>query len=408
MHVLIAGGGVGGLTFGLMLHQRGIPCTILESAPEVHELGVGINLLPTAVHELAALDLLPALDKVGIRTRELRYASRFGQIIWAEPRGTYAGYDMPQFSIHRGRLHGLLWRAAAERLGPALRTACRVTGFTQDANGVSAQLENGTTVQGDALVGADGIHSALRAIMHPEDGGVCWQGIEMWRGAVDWPVLWDGETMCIAGDTRSKIVLYPIGPGATPGTRLLNWVVYARLADAGPSPPGRQDWHHQTNVDRILPHVAQFRLPFLDPAALLGASPEAGEYPMCDRDPLPWWTRGRVTLLGDAAHPMYPVGSNGASQAMLDARCLADLLAREAPAAALAAYEADRLPKTATIVALNRKGGPERVIDFAAERAPNGFSDINTVATHEELANIVSGYAHVAGFDLHEPIKKTP
>ena len=154
-----------------------------------------------------------------------------------------------------------------------------------------------------------------------------------------------------------------------------------------------------------MPHVAHFRLPFLDPAALIHASPEASEYPMCDRDPLPWWTEGRVTLLGDAAHPMYPVGSNGASQAMLDARCLADLLAREAPEAALAAYEADRLPKTATIIELNRKGGPERVIDFAAERAPNGFSDINAVATHEELANIVSGYARVAGFTVQGETK---
>lgn len=408
MNVLIAGGGIGGLTLGLMLHQRGIGCTILEASPEARELGVGINLLPTAVRELAALDLLPVLDKVGIRTRELRYANSLGQIIWAEPRGTYAGHDVPQISIHRGRLHGLLWRAAAERLGPALRTGCRVTGFTQDASGVTAELENGTTVRGDVLVGVDGIHSALRAIMHPNDGGVRWQGIEMWRGAVDWPVLWDGATMCIAGDTRSKMVLYPIGPGATPDTRLLNWAVYTTLADAGPSPPGRQDWHRQAGLDRIMPHVAHFRLPFLDPAALIRASPEASEYPMCDRDPLPWWTVGRVTLLGDAAHPMYPVGSNGASQAMLDARCLADLLAREAPEAALAAYEADRLPKTATIVALNRKGGPERVIDFAAGRAPNGFLDINTVATHEELANIVSGYAQVAGFTVQDAGKAKP
>ena len=408
MNVLIAGGGIGGLTLGLMLHQRGIGCTVLEAAAEVRELGVGINLLPTAVRELAALDLLQVLDKVGIRTRELRYANSLGQIIWAEPRGIHAGHDVPQISIHRGRLHGLLWRAAAERLGPALRTACRVTGFTQDAGGVTAQLENGTTVRGDVLVGVDGIHSALRAVMHPNDGGVRWQGIEMWRGAVDWPTLWDGETMCIAGDTRSKMVLYPIGPGATPDTRLLNWAVYTRLADAGPSPPGRQDWARQAGLDRILPHVAQFRLPFLDPAALIRTSPESSEYPMCDRDPLPWWTEGRVTLLGDAAHPMYPVGSNGASQAMLDARCLADLLAREAPEAALAAYEADRLPKTATIIELNRKGGPERVIDFAAERAPNGFSDINAVATHKELADIVSGYAQVAGFTVPDAAKAKP
>jgi 2-polyprenyl-6-methoxyphenol hydroxylase-like FAD-dependent oxidoreductase len=405
MNVLIAGGGIGGLTLGLMLHQRGIACTILEAASEVRELGVGINLLPNAVRELAALDLLPVLDKVGIRTRELRYANSFGQVIWSELRGVYAGHDVPQISTHRGRLHGLLWRAAAERLGPALCTASHVIDFGQDATGVTAQLENGATIRGDVLVGVDGIHSALRALMHPDDGGVRWQGIEMWRGAVDWPILWDGATMCIAGDTRSKMVLYPIGPGATPDTRLLNWAVYTRLVDAGPSPPGRQDWRRQAGLDRIMPHVEQFRLPFLDPRALISASPEASEYPMCDRDPLPWWTQGRVTLLGDAAHPMYPVGSNGASQAMLDARCLADLLAREAPEAALAAYEADRLPKTASLIALNRKGGPERVIDFVAERARHGFSDIGAVATHEELAGIVSGYAQVAGFAVPDAIK---
>jgi 2-polyprenyl-6-methoxyphenol hydroxylase-like FAD-dependent oxidoreductase len=398
MNVLIAGGGVGGLTLGLMLHQRGIVCTILEATPEMREIGVGINVLPNAVRELAALGLLPALDAAGIRTRELRYANTFGQTIWAELRGLHAGQDVPQFSIHRGQLRGLLWRAAAERLGAALRTASHVTGFTQDASGVTAQLKDGATLRGDILVGADGIHSALRAQMHPEDGGVRWQGVEMWRGCVDWPMLWDGETMCIAGDTRSKMVLYPIGPGTAEGRRLLNWAVYTRLANAGPSPMGRQDWHRQGTLAQILPHVAQFRLPFLDPASLISASPEASEYPMCDRDPLQWWTQGRVTLLGDAAHPMYPVGSNGASQAVLDSRCLADLLVRETPEAALAAYEADRLPKTAAIVALNRKGGPERVIDFAAERAPNGFSDIKAGGTHEELANIVSGYAQVAGF----------
>jgi len=398
MHILIAGGGVGGLALGLMLHQRGIGCTVLEAAAEIRELGVGINILPHAVRELAGIGLLPGLDAVGIRTRELRYANRFGQTIWAEPRGTHAGHEVPQFSIHRGRLHGVLWRAAAERLGPALRRNARVNGFSQDASGITAHLADGTTLAGDALVAADGIHSTIRATLHPDDGGVRWQGIQMWRGAVDWPRLWDGETMCIAGDEHAKLVVYPIGPGETPETRLLNWVVYTRLPDAGPAPPGRQDWSREGNRAEILPHVAAFDLPFIDPTALITASPMASEYPMCDRDPLPWWTAGRVSLLGDAAHPMYPVGSNGASQAVLDARCLADLLATHPAPAALAAYEAERLPKTAAIVASNRIGGPERVIDFAALRAPDGFARIEDVATREELAAIVGGYAQLAGF----------
>ncbi len=398
MRILISGGGIGGLALALMLRQRHIDCTVLESAEPVLPLGVGINLLPHAVRELAALDLLPGLDEVGVRTRELRYANHLGQVAWAEARGTWAGHDMPQFSIHRGHLHGLLWKAAAERLGPALKKDSRVLGFTQDEGGVTALLASGESMTGDALVGADGIHSNLRALLHPSEGGVRWQGIQMWRGAVDWPVLWDGQTMCIAGDRRAKLVLYPIGPGSAPGRCLLNWVVYALQDGAGASPPGRQDWSREADRDTVLPHVAHFRLPFIDPAALIRASERASEYPMCDRDPLPWWTQGRVTLLGDAAHPMYPVGSNGASQAVLDARCLADLLAAGDVPAALAAYEAERLPKTSAIVASNRHGGPERVIDFVAERAPDGYTDLSAVATQDELAAIVGGYARLAGF----------
>jgi 2-polyprenyl-6-methoxyphenol hydroxylase-like FAD-dependent oxidoreductase len=341
---------------------------------------------------------LPRLDQVGVRTRELRYANHLGQVAWAEARGTWAGHDVPQFSIHRGHLQGLLWTAAAERLGPTLRTGSRVLGFTQGEGGVTARLASGESIAGDALVGADGIHSNLRALLHPADGGVRWQGIQMWRGAVDWPMLWDGQTMCIAGDRRAKLVLYPIGPGSSPDRRLLNWVVYMSQDGAGASPPGRQDWSREADRATVLPHVAHFRLPFIDPAALIRASERASEYPMCDRDPLPWWTQGRVTLLGDAAHPMYPVGSNGASQAVLDARCLADLLAAGDVPAALAAYEAERLPKTSAIVASNRLGGPERVIDFVADRAPDGFADLSAVATQDELAAIVGGYARLAGF----------
>ena len=396
MHILIAGGGVGGVVLGLMLQQRGIACTVLEAVSEVRELGVGINLLPVAVRELAALDLLPELDRVGIRTRELRYANHLGQTIWAEPRGTYAGLDVPQCSIHRGHFHGLLWRAAAERLGPALCRSARVTGYSQQDTSVTAYLADGSSVTGHALIGADGIHSSLRSSMHPHDGGVRWQGTQMWRGAVDWPQLWDGATMCICGNPHAKLVLYPIGPGKAADTRLLNWVVYTRLDDAGPTPPGRQDWSREAARADILPHVANFHLPFIEPAALIMASPIASAYPMCDRDPLPAWTQGRVTLLGDAAHPMYPVGSNGASQAILDARCLADLLTCMAVPEALSAYDAERRPKTTAIVNANRLGGPERIIDFVGDRAPHGFDDIANVATQAELGAILAGHSQVA------------
>ena len=399
MNVLIAGGGVGGLALALMLHQRGIACAVLEAAPAVKPLGVGINTLPHAIRELAALDLLPALDAVAIRTRELRYLNRFGQEIWKEPRGVWAGHEVPQFSIHRGHLHQVLWQAAEARLpvGALLRNA-RMQSFAQDEAGVTAQLVDGRSLRGDVLIGADGIHSAIRAHLHPDDGGIRWNGIQMWRGAVEWPAFEGGDTMIIAGDMKEKLVLYPIAPGASAATRLTNWVVCAQIGDASKPPPRREDWSRPGQLDEVLAHVARFRIPFLDVAALVRATGEFWEYPMCDRDPLPFWTERRVTLLGDAAHPMYPVGSNGASQAVLDARCLADLLATQAPEAALAAYAAERLPKTAEIVRANRKGGPERVVDEVSARAPDGFARLEDVISREELAAIAGGYAQMAGF----------
>ena len=252
MHVLIAGGGVGGLALALMLHQRGIGCTVLEAAPEVKPLGVGINTLPHAIRELAALDLLPALDGVGIRTRELRYLNRFGQEIWKEPRGIWAGHEVPQFSIHRGHLHQVLWQAAEGRLpaGALLRNA-RLQNFTQNAHGITAHLMDGRSLSGDVLIGADGSHSIIRASLHPDDGGIRWNGIQMWRGAVEWPAFEGGDTMIVAGDMKEKLVLYPIGAGASAATRLTNWVVCAQIGDASKPPPRREDWSRAGQLDEL-------------------------------------------------------------------------------------------------------------------------------------------------------------
>ncbi len=398
-HVLIAGGGVGGLVLAMLLHQRGIPSTVFEAAAEVKALGVGINTLPHGIAELEQLGLLGEMDRIAIRTRELRYLNHLGQTIWADPRGTWAGHAMPQFSVHRGRLHEMLWQAAEARLpAGSLRAGHKLAGFRQDARGVTAEFVGGATARGDVLVGSDGIHSALRGLLHPEDGGIRWQGIQMWRGALDWPALETGDVMLIAGDEVAKLVFYPIAAGETPATRLTNWVIYARAGDPSQPPPRREDWSRVGKLAEVMKFARRLKLPQVDVAAMIRATGEFYEYPMCDRDPLPWWTQGRVTLLGDAAHPMYPVGSNGASQAFLDARCLADLLATQPVAKALKAYEAERLGKTAAVVASNRQGGPERVVDLAAQRAPKGFKDIAKVATREELAAIAGGYAQLAGF----------
>ncbi|WP_428490035.1 flavin-dependent oxidoreductase [Rhodopila sp.] len=405
MRIIIAGGGIGGLTLALMLHQRGLDCQVNEAAAELRPMGVGINALPHSIRELAALGLLPRLDRIAIRTRQLTYSNHLGQQIWSEPRGLFAGHDVPQFSVHRGRLHAMLWQAATERLGSdALCSGRRLVGYTQHGDGVVARFQqpdgSRQDVTGDALIGADGIHSALRASLHPDDPPVRWNGTQMWRGAVEWPAFDGGDSMVIAGDAVAKLVLYPIAPGNTADTRLINWVIYAKVADASQPPPRREDWSRLGDY-RSFRHLAErLHLPFIDVGRMIRQTGEIFEYPMCDRDPLPWWTQARVSLLGDAAHPMYPVGSNGASQAILDARCLADLFGRLQVPEALAAYQADRLPATASVVQSNRTGGPERVIDLIATRAPLGFARIEDVATETELVGIVKGYAQLAGFSL--------
>ncbi|MFZ0424381.1 MAG: flavin-dependent oxidoreductase [Xanthobacteraceae bacterium] len=405
MKVIIAGAGVGGLVTALMLHARGIDCEIYEQADAIRELGVGINTLPHAIKELAELGLLERLDAVAIRTHELFYTNRFGQEIWREPRGLDAGYDVPQFSIHRGRLQGVIYQAVRARLGESrIHLGCRLGSFTQDDAGVTAYFfdRNGVhrhTSYGDVLIGADGIHSLVREKLYPHEGPPAWNGLMLWRGAIDWPAFLDGRSMVVAGGLAAKVVIYPIAEGSRPDRRLTNWAVVGRVGDGSTPPPQKQDWSRPGRFEDLMPHVQRFSIPFVDANALIQATNEFWEYPMCDRDPLPRWSHGRVTLLGDAAHPMYPVGSNGASQAILDARFLADRLKdAEHPVHALWLYEQTRLPMTAEIVRMNRRGGPEGVIDAVEARAPDGFSNIDDVLSFEERKAIVRGYASSAGF----------
>ncbi|MHC2463654.1 flavin-dependent oxidoreductase [Bradyrhizobium embrapense] len=405
MKAIIVGGGIGGLTTALMLRSRGISCELYEQSETIRELGVGINTLPHAIRELAGLGLLDRLDDVAIRTYELFYLTRHGQQVWHEKRGLDAGHDVPQFSIHRGRLQSVIHQAVIERLGAdAIRTGCRLGSFTQDEGGVSAYFfdRSGShvhTARGDILIGADGIHSKVRQTLFPDEGGPCWNGLMLWRGATDWPAFLTGRSMIIAGGLNAKAVIYPIAPGSSPASRLTNWAVLVRIGDGSSPPPRREGWSNPGRRDEMMPYVTSFTIPQVDFAGLINATPEFWEYPCCDRDPLPYWSSGSVTLLGDAAHPMYPVGSNGASQAILDARCLADMLARaEHPRQALAAYERQRLPMTADIVASNRRGGPEGVIDAVEQLAPQGFTDVDTILNYEAREAIVRGYAAKAGF----------
>jgi 5-methylphenazine-1-carboxylate 1-monooxygenase len=367
-------------------------------------------MLPHAIGFLAELGLMDALDAAGIRTRELIYANRFGQVVWRELRGIEAGHAVPQFSIHRGRLLGLIHQAVIERLGQgSIRTGCRVCGFEQEGRGVTVYLsEGGRALQarGDLLVGADGIHSTVRTTLYPQEGPPVWNGVMLWRGATRWPAWRDGRTMAIAGGNHAKFVFYPIGEDPdNPAMCLTNWAVMARshAPQAGRFTLG--DWSRPGDLALVLPFVRdRFHLDYVDPEEIIRATGTFYEYPNCDREPLPRWSFGRVTLLGDAAHPMYPVGSNGASQAVLDARSLAEHLRTQTSVeVALGAYDGERRPPTSQIVLSNRRGGPEGVIDLVEARASDGFDYIEAVASHAEREQVVRGYASLAGFAAGNP-----
>lgn len=404
--VIVAGGGIGGLTLALCLDQRGIPVRVFERVPELRPLGVGINLLPHAARVLHELGLADELAATAIQTSSLSYYNKFGQPIWREPRGLAAGYPVPQYSVHRGELHLMLYRAALARLGPKnVVTGAGYEAVNQTADAVTADFlrTDGTgefEVRGCALVGADGIHSLVRRAMYPHEGLPRFAKRILWRSVTEAEPFLDGRSMIMAGHPDQKFVCYPISQAAAQrGRSLINWI--AELSVPYDSPPP-QDWNAEVPKSRFAAPFADWKFDWLDVPRLIEEATFVYEFPLVDRDPLPGWTHGRVTLLGDAAHPMYPIGSNGASQAILDAECLAKSLQTQDIAGALAEYEAARLPATAKIVLSNRQNGPEQVMQIAEQRAPQGFRHVNDVIPQSELEEIAARYKQTAGFTVAE------
>ena len=402
MKVGIVGAGLGGLSLALMLHQRGIECEVWEAAADLKPLGVGINLLPHAVRELTEVGLLDRLAEMGVETSQLAYYNRLGQSIWQEPRGRAAGYAWPQFSIHRGEFQMLLAEVARQRLGEqALRLGWRAETFEDDGDGAVVTLRGrdgaAHRARFDVLVAADGIHSALRRQMHPERDPLQFSGRMLWRAVSEAEPYLDGRSMFMAGHQDQKFVAYPISePLRRRGRSLINWIAELRVA------PERMhnDWNRQVPKSLFDERFADWRWGWIDIPALIASAEAVYEFPMVDKDPLPRWVSGRTVLLGDAAHPMYPIGSNGSAQAILDARYLADRLqAASNPTQALLEYEAERLPRTAGIVLRNRLNGPEQVMQIAHERAPDGFADVHDVIPAGELEDISMHYKRLAGFD---------
>ncbi|RDI49409.1 flavin-dependent oxidoreductase [Nocardia mexicana] len=398
MKVLVVGGGIAGLSAVLSLHAMGIEAVVVDSVTEMRPLGVGINLLPHATAELIELGLGEQLATTAIPTAEVVHFDRWGNEIWRELRGMAAGHRWPQYSVHRGELQDMLLRSVRERLGPsAVRTGLRFVSATQNEDGVHSIFHDrvrDTTVEFDSgvLIGADGLHSAVRAGLYPHEPEPSWNGIRMWRGTTMARPFGSGATMIFGGSNHAaKFVAYPISQAARQrGRALINWVAEVRLPKIGDAVAS---WDHRGRLEDVLPHYDGWELAGLDVGSVIAGSERILEYPMVDRDPVPRWTFGRITLMGDAAHPMYPVGSNGGSQAILDARALAIALADAAdPAAGLAAYEAARLAPANETVLANRDIPMDRILRLVAERAPRGFDRIEDVVTPDELRVIGDGY----------------
>jgi len=415
MTILIAGGGIGGLTLALSLHQIGVAAKVFESVPALKPLGVGINVLPHAVRELVELGLLDRLEASGVRTKELAYFSKRGQPIWSEPRGLDAGYKWPQFSIHRGTLQQILLDAATERLGSEnILTSHHLTGWTETENGVRADFidkasgKPAGSYDGTLLIAADGIHSAVREKLYPQEGPPIWNGRILWRGVTAAEAFLSGRTMIMAGHEILKFVCYPISNAPDrSGQYQINWVAERHMLPTYQW--RREDYNRTAKLDEFLPWFEDWTFDWLDVPGLIRNCPHAYEYPLVDRDPLDRWTFGRVTLMGDAAHPMYPIGSNGASQAILDARVLTrEILALGPTSAALSAYEAERRPATTDLVMLNRRNGPEQVMQLVEERAPDGYKRVTDVLSQKELEDIAANYKRVAGFQVEALNAKPP
>lgn len=404
--VIIAGGGIGGLTLGLTLHQIGVPFVIVEAAREMRPLGVGINVQPNAVRELFDLGLgAEHLDTIGVPAEEWALVGLNGKEVYAEARGLEAGYNWPQYAAHRGELLMLLYRTLLERAGPdAIMLGSKVSGYAPTPAGgvrVTIRSSEGSTqdLEGRLLIGADGIHSAVRAQMHPDQAPIHWGGAVMWRGTIRAKPLRTASSFVGLGTHRHRMVIYPISKTAEDGTALINWIAEVTMDNSDGWPDDR--WFQEVTVDSFAHHFDAFRYDWLDVPAMLAQADCAYMNPMIDRDPVSSWVAGPVALMGDAAHAMYPTGSNGASQAIVDARVLgAAFLAHGLTPAALTAYDDQLCAKVSELVLRNRSSGPFGLLNILDDRCGGTFDDIEAVIPLAERSAFMGKYKAAAGFAM--------
>jgi 2-polyprenyl-6-methoxyphenol hydroxylase-like FAD-dependent oxidoreductase len=409
MSGMIIGGGIVGLTTALMLHRSGIKVRIFEEAVKIRELGLGLNVLPHSVAHLVGLGLQPRLDAEGVRTGELCFFCKNGKAIWQEPRGMNAGYEVPQYSIHRGRLQALLKEQVIKRIGSeALLTDRRLVAFENGSHTVTATFENAagetTTEEGEFLIGADGINSMVRSQLYPDQSDPHFAGLMLWRGTTITDSFLSGKTMVMAGHSDQKVVVYPISEPDRSGKQLINWVAEFRVPL---ETMHRDDWNREGLLSEFADRFSQWKFDWMDIPRMFENAEHIFKFPMVDRDPIEKWSFGRVTLAGDAAHAMYPNGSNGASQGILDAVSLEKHMSANSDISqAFTEYEKDRLPPTSRLTLENRKTGPEKVLQLVEDRCDGQCGDRHTCVPEPELKDIAQAYKKLAGFDKESVNKK--
>ena len=412
MTVIVAGGGIAGMTMALTCHQLELPVIVHESVKTIEPLGVGINLQPNAVRELFELGLESDLAEIGIQAKEWALVGKNGNDVWSEPRGLDAGYRWPQYSVHRGHLQMMLYQQVLKRLGPkAVISDSRLKGYNNDNDYVLAHFVDSDgkeqKVEGSILVGADGLHSSVRAQMHPNDGPPKWGGAVMWRGTTQAKPIRTGASFVLLGKLEQRFVCYPISqPDPITGKAIINWI--AELTYDTSKEWGHSDWNTQVPVEKFINHFSDWSYEWLDVPQLIREASAVYEYPMVDRDPLTTWVDGRCVLVGDAAHVMYPVGSNGASQAIVDTRVLGSAFVKHGlDQTALLHYESLNLKEMNELVIRNRGAGPIGILGIVEERCGGVFDKIEDVIPRSEIEQYMSNYKAAAGFAI-ETLNNAP
>ena len=412
--VIIAGGGIGGLSLALTLDQIGVPFVVFESVQKLRPLGVGINLQPNAVRELYDMGIDgEELNEIGLPAKEWALVGLNGNDIYAEPRGLLAGYNWPQYAVHRGQFQMLLYNQLCERAGAdVVRLGHQVTGYEENADGtVSAliDLADGTAVRetGRLMIGADGLHSAVRAQMHPDQPPIHWGGAIMWRGTTLANPIRTGSSFIGLGTHSQRMVIYPIShPDPSTGLAAINWIAEVTVDNShGWQSSG---WFEPVEIDEFIHHFEDWTYDWLDVPELLRSANIAYQNAMIDRDPVSTWIDGNVALLGDAAHPMYPTGSNGASQAIVDARVLgATLIEHGVTQDALAVYDKQLCGPISEVVLRNRGAGPFGLLNMVDEKCGGAFDDIDDIIPPAERNEFMAGYKAAAGFAI-EKLNSSP